>query len=324
MLHTELQPLISRVCLVGSDRQGSANWSKAARPRRWPGLAPLVVLPAVVLALHASLPAWLSMWAMLVAVFAGCKWLTWWDAPIEARHSSRGRSLGYLFAWPGMDAAAFLKSNQNVSRPRAVEWTAAALKTLLGIALICGVAPLFPIEHPLVVGWTGMIGLAFLLHFGVFHLLALVWQQVGVDARHIFRSPALATSVGDFWGSRWNMAFRELSYSYVFRPLVSRFGMVGASLVAFLASGLVHELVISVPAGAGFGLPTIYFLIQWLGVQVERSSLGKRLRLRSGLSGWLFALVVTVGPAGLLFHPPFVIRVMVPFMHSIGVCPSCW
>jgi alginate O-acetyltransferase complex protein AlgI len=163
-----------------------------------------------------------------------------------------------------------------------------------------------------------MTGFAFLVHFGAFHLLALLWQSCGIDAQHVFRSPALARSVSDLWGSRWNLAFRDLSHSIVYRPLVARLGVAGASLVAFAASGLVHELVISVPAGAGYGLPTAYFLIQWLGVMVERSAFGRQLGLRRGFVGWLLALIVVAGPACLLFHPPFVTGVMIPFMRAIG------
>jgi alginate O-acetyltransferase complex protein AlgI len=91
-----------------------------------------------------------------------------------------------------------------------------------------------------------------------------------------------------------------------------------ASLATFVVSGLVHELVISLPAGGGYGLPTTYFLIQWLGVVLERSPWGKRLGLRRGFVGWLFAFVIVAGPMAILFHPPFVTGVMVPFLHSIG------
>ena len=90
--------------------------------------------------------------------------------------------------------------------------------------------------------------------------------------------------------------------------------------MTFVASGLIHEAVISLPAGAGYGWPTAYFTLQGLGMSLERSRMGQRLGLRRGLPGWCFMLVCAAGPAFCLFHPPFVTRVAIPFMHAIGAC----
>ena len=93
------------------------------------------------------------------------------------------------------------------------------------------------------------------------------------------------------------------------RPLMNR-------PLAF--SGAVHDLVISVPAGGGYGGPTIYFAIQGAGLLAERSSVGQRLGLARGWRGWLFAMTVLAAPLRLLFHLPFVVGVVVPFMRSLG------
>lgn len=163
-----------------------------------------------------------------------------------------------------------------------------------------------------------MLGLSFLLFFGAFHILALLWQRAEVDARHIMHAPVLARSPSDFWGARWNLAFRKLSYDFLFQPLSRRLGAGGATLATFLASGVIHEIVISFPARGGYGLPTGYFLLQGFGVILERSTLGKRLGLDHGLAGWLFTLLLTAGPLFWLFHVPFVTRVVVPFLRAIG------
>jgi hypothetical protein len=217
-----------------------------------------------------------------------------------------------------MDADAFLQSVAKPLCARLTEWAQAMVKLVLGASLVWGVARFVSPDRPLVAGWIGMVGLAFVLHFGLFHVLALLWQSAGIVATHIFRSPLLAQSVGDLWGSRWNLAFRDLAHTLVFRPLVGRVGVSRASLATFVASGLVHELVISLPASAGYGLPTAYFLIQWLGIVVERSGFGRWLGLRRGVAGWLFAFMVVAGPMCILFHPPFVTGVMVPFLRVIG------
>ncbi len=132
------------------------------------------------------------------------------------------------------------------------------------------------------------------------------------------RAPLTATSLSEFWGARWNTAFNKLVHEVAFKPLLRAWGRTGAVLGVFLISGLVHELVISVPAGAGFGLPTAYFLFQGVAVLAERSASGRRLGLGRGVVGWLFVAGCTAGPVFWLFHPPFVLKVILPMLRAIG------
>jgi alginate O-acetyltransferase complex protein AlgI len=270
-------------------------------------------------ALGHMLPGWAFMWIMLFAIVAGCKWLTLCRAVGLYNHVHVWRFAAYVFAWPGMDSRRFLNPGATPIRPMLSEWLQALAKLTLGAALIWVGARLAS-DQWFLAGWIGLIGLAFSLHFGLFHGLALAWRSCGVAAQHIFRAPVCAHSVGDLWGSRWNLAFRDLAHQFVFQPLVARTGVLGASFVTFLVSGLVHELVISFPAAAGYGLPTLYFLLQWLGVVAERSPAGQRLGLRRGFVGRLFTTVVVVGPICLLFHMPFMIGVLIPFLKVIGAC----
>lgn len=283
--------------------------------RRLLGLGFLLSLPALVLvAVPDAWPRWAFMWLLAVAVFAGCKLLTWTAAPVRAPWWLHA---GYL-AWPGMDAAAFLRGpRDSVRRPRAEEWTLALGKTLLGAGLVWGVAGRIPAELALLKGWTGMVGLVLLLHFGSFHLLSCAWRAAGIDAVPLMDRPLAARSVGEFWGRRWNRAFRDLTHRFLFRPLTVRLGARRALWLSFLASGLVHELVISLPARGGWGGPTAFFLVQALAIAVERSAGGQSL-LAGELAGRLFTFAALVLPAGILFHPPFVLRIMVPFLAAIG------
>jgi len=75
---------------------------------------------------------------------------------------------------------------------------------------------------------------------------------------------------------------------------------------------------LSLPAGGGYGGPTVYFLLQAAAIFIERSTFGKRLGLARGLRGRVFALLVLVGPAFLLFHPPFVHAIVVPFVDWLA------
>jgi hypothetical protein len=173
-------------------------------------------------------------------------------------------------------------------------------------------------QEPLLIGWIGLVGLIFVLHFGLFHLLALLFRSAGIPTRPVMRNPIRATSLGEFWGKRWNLAFHDLVTMLLFRPLLSVLSVTGATLATFLVSGLLHEMVISLPTGGGFGLPTGYFLLQGLGLLLERSPLGARIGLGKGIIGWLFTVLLTAGPVFWLFHPRFVEQVIVPFMEATG------
>jgi predicted DCC family thiol-disulfide oxidoreductase YuxK len=286
--------------------------------RRPTGVLPLIALPAGALLLRSSLPPWVFMWTMAVALYAGCKWLSYRAARDGGVAASRSRIIRYFVAWPGMDAEKFLSRPSGAGRPATREWIAAALKAASGAALVwVGARTALP-SYPLFAGWLGMTGLIFMLHFGMFHLLSLLWRRAGVDAMPVMREPLQATSLADFWGRRWNTAFHELATRFTFRPLRASVGATAAGLLVFLLSGVIHELVISVPAGGGYGLPTGYFVVQGIGIAAERSVRGRRLGLGRGGRGRMFTALVAGGPAYWLFPPVFVHRVVLPMLAAIG------
>jgi hypothetical protein len=184
--------------------------------------------------------------------------------------------------------------------------------------LFWGLARFAAPASELAAGWIGLFGLIFLLHFGTFHLVSLTWRAMGIQARPIMDVPLAAASLGDLWGRRWNLAFHMLARDLVAAAVRRRFGPIAATLLTFLVSGLIHDLVISVPARGGYGLPTAYFLVQGIGVLFERSPIGIRLGLRRGPWARVYVFAVAGLPAFWLFHPPFVLRVIVPFMRAFG------
>ena len=131
------------------------------------------------------------------------------------------------------------------------------------------------------------------------------------------RSPINAPSLSKLWGGRWNTAFTDLMNAHVLKPTAKRFGVVAGTAAVFGLSGLLHEMVISVPAGAGYGLPTAYFLLQCAGVLIEKSAIGRRLGLGRGLKGRVFAFAVAGGPIFILFPPSFVANVVIPMIKAI-------
>jgi hypothetical protein len=281
-----------------------------------PGWLPICILPVAAVACRNLLPAWVFMWVLSFAIYLSLKWLTWWRARSRIAHPA-WRSVAYLLAWPGMDADAFLDPRQLVSPAAPGVWLWAAFETILGATLLWVVARSVPVGRPLLRGWVGMVGLILLLHFGTFQIVALLWQSFGVKAEPIMSAPLRSTSLGEFWGKRWNLGFRQLAHELIFRPLYRGLGPEAAGFLVFAVSGLIHDLVISVPARGGYGLPTLYFLLQGAGVTVERSRFGKRIGLGQGVRGWCFMLIFLTVPVFGLFHPWFVQRVILPFMRAI-------
>lgn len=285
-------------------------------PTRTPRLVrwlPLVVLPLGAIALSSLLQPWVFMWVLSISIYFALKWWSWWKAKDKISHPA-WRSVAYLLAWPGMDAESFLATTKCVPPPRLWNWFWAVFETGLGVILFWAVARILPQGQPLLRGWVGMLGLVLLLHFGTFQIVALFWQRLGVSAMPIMSAPLRSGSLSEFWGKRWNLGFRQLSHDLIFGPLQKNLGVRATSFLVFVVSGAIHDLVISVPARGGYGLPTAYFVFQGLGVLVERSSFGKQLGLREGVRGWLFMVAITAGPVFFLFHPPFVLRVIIPFM----------
>ncbi len=297
----------------GCNQAGCAS----STPKTWTGWAPLIAFPVLALLTRGHLEPWVFMWLMAGSIFLGCKWLTFRRATRVNRDFSTKRALGYLCFWPGMDAVTFLNPWRAPERTGVKQGLAAPLlKTLSGVILLFLLARFATI--PLLAGWIGMIGLVLILHFGLFAVAGSMWRGKGVEARPIMNAPIKSTSLSEFWGRRWNGAFNQLLLDLFFRRWSRSIGSARTTLLAFFVSGLIHELVISVPAGRGFGLPTGYFLVQGGGVMVQRTAWAKRHGLRRGLPGWIFTMLIVAGPAFWLFHPPFVRRVILPFMQAIG------
>jgi hypothetical protein len=305
----------NRGCGTNTCKVGKTNTFPVGNPVDW---LPLLILSVAATVFGRQLPAWLYMWAIALALFLGCKWLSFRKEIESGTTAGLGRKLGYLLGWIGMDAAKFFEKANPTKKPRAAEFGFATLKIFFGATLLWIVTRRALTINPLLAGWTGMVGLIFFLHFGFFHLLSLAWRAAGIDATPLMRAPLLARSLGEFWGERWNTAFNRLATKFLFRPMHRAVGVSAATMFVFLVSGLLHDLVLSVPARGGYGLPTLYFLLQGTGALFERTKTARRAGLGRGFRSWLFALIVTAGPVFWLFHPPFIRNVILPFLKTLG------
>lgn len=280
---------------------------------------PLFLLPAfAIFVARPELPAWGTLFAVAFSIFYGFKWLTYRRAVAMGAKPGLKSSVGYLFCWVGMDAVAFFDRRAKVPKPSGKDWLEALTKTALGLVLFFFTARIFDPVHALTAGYIGLAGFLLFSFFGTFHILSLYWRSRGVNAVPMMNSPLLASSLSEFWSSRWNLAFRDIARIFVFRPVLRRYGIVYAVFAAFIFSGILHDLLISLPADAWYGLPTLFFIIQACGVFIEKSESGVKHGINRGLRGRLFAAVFILVPLVLLFHPPSIENCMLPFMKALG------
>jgi alginate O-acetyltransferase complex protein AlgI len=158
-----------------------------------------------------------------------------------------------------------------------------------------------------------LVGFSLLLHFGMLGISAGAWRLQGVNTYLLFKSPAKSMSLTEFWSKRWNVAFSEMTSIAIFRPLRNRVGGAVALMVAFIFSGLLHEIALSVPVNAGYGLPTLYFIIQACVVLLERLLSRSKVKfLQHRVYARVWTLFWVIAPAPLLFHTEFVKHIVWP------------
>jgi alginate O-acetyltransferase complex protein AlgI len=285
------------------------------------GGAALAIIAAAMLGIGLRLggfevPAWAVMTTMAMLIFLGLKILT-----LRGYDGLAGtvRLAGYLFAWPGLNARTFLGARRlRGPEVRNEELVAAGLKLALGLALALWATLNVSTASRMVVGWVGMTGIIFTLHFGAMHLASCFWRRAGVDAPPIMDAPLRAVSLVEFWSKRWNRAFADVARRFIFRPFARKYGVPAAGGMVFLVSGLIHDVAISLPARGGWGGPTLYFALQAAGIAAEKSGPGRRIGLGRGVRGWWWVLMTTVLPLPLLFHPLFVERVIIPVFVDLN------
>jgi len=230
------------------------------------------------------------------------------------------RWLGFAALWPGMDPTRFSPS------PPCSDTVRPLLR--MGLARIgCGVLFLaaarmawLSTQSRLLATIPLLLGISLIVHFGLFNVGAGLWRRLGVPCNQLFVAPLAAHGLAEFWGRRWNLAFTEMIQFGVYRPLSPRIGRTAAAVIGFGFSGVLHEMAISVPAKAGYGLPMLYFLLHGVLVSLERrwQKRGTPISDRP-LGRHLWTLLWLALPMPILFHPPFLQSVAWPL---IGIPPE--
>ena len=183
------------VCRV-KDTTQLPHHDSTLRRLHWAPLSLLVTVPLSAGALAAGnlLEPWVWMWTIAIALFFGFKVRTWSRA--RTTSVSLRRSLAYFLAWVGMDADEFLSSEPLPCKPATAEWRQGWLHAVAGVGLLSLAVPRLVTVSAVLASWVGLVGLILVLHFGLFHLLALGWQVLGVPARPLMQKPLAARSLG--------------------------------------------------------------------------------------------------------------------------------
>ena len=162
-----------------------------------------------------------------------------------------------------------------------------------------------------------LVGLSFVLHFGILNISTAFWRYWGVDVRELFRAPYKSQSIKEFWGKRWNLAFSEMTAIIAYKPLKRKLGNYGAIVAAFLFSGILHEIAISLPVMAGFGLPLVYFILHSLAMYLEEKMYWVKKALTLPYLPRLWTMAWLILPLPLLFHHHFVGKVVFPLRELL-------
>ena len=181
----------------------------------------------------------------------------------------------FNFLWFGMNPQAFWRWTVcplHFSAESKRVLAQGCMCVLCGLALIvCASIALRNTGNAFIATCLLLPGLSLTLHFGIFDILTGLWQGLGAKVGILFRRPWLATSLTEFWGQRWNLAFVEMTTIALFRPLQRKLGPNTAIMMSFFLSGILHELAISVPVNAGYGLPLSYFMLQGVLILLEKN-----------------------------------------------------
>lgn len=261
-------------------------------------------------------PAGFRMLAIVFVLLYGMKAVVGTASALKEKRSlPPSRWMMFAVLWPGMRPTVFLRAlRQSPHVWDFASWGMVHLLTGVGFALAArwlwsfsGNALYSPAGGA---AWLCMmIAASLVLHFGIFNLLAALWQSRGIDATPLFRAPLKSRTLAEFWSRRWNLAFSEMTALLVYQPVARRWGRTSGTMASFVFSGFLHELAISLPVGRGYGLPTLYFVFQGVAVLVT-----EYFRL-TGLPARVLAVACIALPFPIMFHRWFLAETVVPLLQ---------
>ncbi|MEN8772211.1 MAG: MBOAT family protein [Akkermansiaceae bacterium] len=227
--------------------------------------------------------------AVLLAGMKGLVYRAW------GGHLNWKRYFVFGLGWFGMDPGTFAKNRKGM------EW-----KNDVVVGLVLMVAGTLGAWLVWEMDWRQILvmflPMSLFFHFGVLRFLKGGLRAAGFPVRTLFPNLLKARGVADFWSRRWNVGYSQMMQRLVGRPVGGVLGHEAGTVAVFVVSGLFHEIAITVPVGAGYGLPSAFFVVHGLLVMLE-GKLGKPL-------GKIPALLLVAVPLGVLFPPEFQTQVI--------------
>ena len=196
----------------------------------------------------AHLAILLASWklaSLLVLDRESWRGLTWW------------RLLAYG-VWPGMQPRQFVAGAISPPGAPLPTFRAFLFDVVATAALFVLATRLLPASTPRTVRiGVGLVGLGFLVGARL-EVAGLIFRWLGFAVEKAWVWPFAATSLGEFWGRRWNRIVSGFLREVVFVPLARRAGARPALLVVYLYSGLYHEIVSAWRCPVSAARPSIF------------------------------------------------------------------
>lgn len=213
----------------------------------------------------------------------------------------------FAFLWFGMDAASFRTRRVGLSWKGDMK-----LGLLLMLVGTLGAWLVWAMEWRQIFILFLPMSLGF--HFGALRVLKGALRAAGFPVRTLFPNVLETQGIGDFWSRRWNVGYSQMMQRLVGRPVETLAGANVGVMAIFVASGVLHELAITLPVRSGFGLPTVYFTLHGILTLLEKKW-GRPL-------GKIPALLAVILPLGLLFPPAFQSEVIARCLGVFDVLKS--
>lgn len=235
----------------------------------------------------------LRMGGLCVVLLAGMKGLVYhaWGGRLSWR-----RYFIFSLLWFGMDPGTFRYRRAGLSWKSDVMWGF----LLMGVGTI-GAWVVWMMEWRQILVMFLPLSLGF--HFGALRVLKGIHRLAGFPVRTLFPNLLKTTGVSDFWSRRWNVGYSQMMQRVIGRPVSRRWGRQGGVCAVFVVSGLLHEVAITLPVQAGWGLPSVYFLVHG-GLTILEEKFHFQL-------GRVVTLLLVMAPLAVLFPPAFQEEVIV-------------